>query len=181
MRLGFAVVSVAALLAGCAHESANPGVRQHIDQLTKFDVTAALHQDGCGAMSSSSDSVAVDASNSYLPPRLQAATPIAGTDLHLRVVFGSGLPGSDCTDLPDEVSRPLIEETWPAEAASAVFSVVASERCSSATLKLADVTVIAPTGERVSLGDITMSNNAWQAWPPFECHIQSDTSTTTTN
>jgi hypothetical protein len=100
---------------------------------------------------------------------LQTDQPVPPTALHLVVHFGSGFPSFTCTDSEPE-RLAVVEATWPASARSATFTVVGGQQCSVATLHLVDVTALAPDGQEVPLGDVTVTNRAWQWWPPFECH-----------
>lgn len=80
-------------------------------------------------------------------------------------------PGSSLTaTLQTEPPVAVIDATWPATADSATFTVHNATQCSTATLHLVGVSVRAPDGHEVSLGDVTVTNTAWQWWPPFECH-----------
>ncbi len=110
-----------------------------------------------------------------LAPSFQQSTDIEPADLHLVVNFGSGFPSFTCTDLDTEVRRAVIDETWSATAAGGVFTVVPADRCSVATLSLVDVVATSPGGNQVVLGDMTITNQAWQWWHPFECDLD-DTS-----
>jgi hypothetical protein len=96
---------------------------------------------------------------------------VAPSDLGLVVKFGTGFPGNTCTDLADEIRQPVVDETWPATAAGATFTVDRGEQCSVATLELRDVVVTAPSGATVPLGRLVLANPAWQWWPPFECAL----------
>lgn len=105
---------------------------------------------------------------------IQSAQPIPATDLSLVVRFGSGFPSFTCTDLDSEVREATVDETWPATATNATFTVVKTEQCSSAALQLIDVVAHAPDGQSVRLGDIAITNTTWLWWPPSECHLLDD-------
>ena len=146
-------------------------VPRHLAELRAFRPDPTLAGSQCGALSVSNGSVQLDAADSQLSKAVQAAHPVLTTDLRLVVRFGSGFPSFTCTDLEFEVRKAVVDETWPASADSATFTVVKSEQCSVATLQLVDVVVVAPDSQLVELGDITITNTAWQWWHPSECHL----------
>lgn len=114
----------------------------------------------------------LDASRSRLARTVQNSTAVPADDLRLVVKFGSGFPSLTCTDIESEMHTARVDESWPASARAAVFTVTASDRCSVAKLSLQGVVATAPDGEAVDLGDVTITNQAWQWWPPFECHLE---------
>lgn len=150
-------------------------LQQRIEQLEAFSPSPALGSNQCWELSISDGSVQIDASGSLLARKLQAATVVAPADLRLQVRFGSGSPSFTCTDSESEVREAVVDETWPAIAAAATFTVVAAESCSLATLQLTDVVAEAPNGARVPLGDLTLVNPAWWFVHPFECHLDGRT------
>ena len=68
----------------------------------------------------------------------------------------------------------VVDEPWPASATSAAFTVVEGDQCSSATLRLLEVVVQVPDGQRVRLGNIDITSTAWQWVAPFECQLLDD-------
>ena len=149
-------------------------VERRIAELRAFRPDSALSGSQCDALSVSNGAVQLDAAGSVLARAIQASQPVPVADLRLVVHFGSGFPSFTCTDLESEVHEAIIDETWPASAKSATFTVAEGEACSSATLQLVDVDVQAPNGQLVGLDDITITNTAWQWWHPFECHLLDD-------
>ena len=147
------------------------GVR--LAQLEAFQPDEARAGEQCDEMSASNGSVQLDASRSLLSTVLQQSMPVRANELHLVVNFGSSLASFTCTDLESEVHPAIIDETWPASAAGGIFTVTAGSHCSVATLALRDVVARSPGGQEVDLGDIVIRNDAWQWWPPFECHLDS--------
>lgn len=180
-----ALVVATLLMVGCASTgeskappspptAASADVEQRIAELRSFRPDPSLSGSQCGDLSVSNGSVQLDASESSLTRAVQAAQPVPATALHLVVRFGSGFPSFTCTDLDSEVREATVGEEWAASATSASFTVVESKRCSSATLQLVDVIARAPDGQLVELGDIAITNTAWQWWHPFECHLLDD-------
>lgn len=149
-------------------------VQRRIAELRAFRPDSALSGSQCGDLSVSNGSVQLDAAGSMLARAIQTAQLVPVTDLRLVVRFGSGFPSFTCTDLASEERKATIEETWPATATSATFTVAEGEQCSSATLQLVDVVVQVPDGQLVGLGDIAITNGAWQWWHPGECHLLDD-------
>lgn len=186
-RTGAAIGFAALLLLGCSDtddvrreaasaESSVPGapstdVQRRLAQLEAFEPDPTLAGQQCGDLSVSNGSVQLDATGSSLARAIQTNQPVPQSDLHLIARFGSGFPSLTCTDLESEVHRATVEESWPASATSATFTVVTAEQCSSATLQLVGVAVFAPDGQIAQLGEISITNPAWQWWPPFECHL----------
>ncbi|MDP2292667.1 MAG: hypothetical protein Q8M22_15885 [Actinomycetota bacterium] len=150
------------------------GVEGRIGELERFAPSATLAGEQCGDLSVSNGTVQLDASGSMLARAIQRDTRVSPTELHLEVRFGSGFPSFTCTDQESELHHAVVEETWPASATSGTFTVVAGPLCSSATLRLADVVATSPAGHEVPLGDIAITNPAWQWWHPFECHLLDD-------
>ena len=146
-------------------------VQRWVAELDAFEPIPSLSGQECGDLSVSNGRVQLDASGSTLTRAIQAETPVPPTALHLTVHFGSGFPSFTCTDLADSVRHAVVETSWPASAAGATFTVVTGERCSIATLHLVGVVAVAPTGQSLPLGDIAITNLAWQWWHPFECQL----------
>ena len=146
-------------------------VQRWIAELAAFEPNPSLSGQECGDLSISNGTVQLDATGSTLTRAIQTETPVLPTALHLTVHLGAGFPSFTCTDLADSVRLAFVEASWPASAAGATFTVVSGERCSIATLQLVGVVAVAPTGQSLSLGDITITNSAWQWWHPFECQL----------
>ncbi|MEO6122329.1 MAG: hypothetical protein ABIR32_01370 [Ilumatobacteraceae bacterium] len=145
-----------------------------LNDLAAFVPSEDLAGQRCGALTTSNGSVQVDATASLLAPVTQQSTQVASSDLRLSVHFGSGFPGHQCTDLSSEVRNPVVATSWPATATAATFTVIPSLQCSAATLQLEGVVATSPAGDQVHLGNIRITNQAWQWWPPFECHVDLD-------
>ena len=162
---------VVTLAVGCTDDGgdADPATAQRIAALQSFAADATLSGHQCAELSVSNGTVQLDASGSSLAAKLQTDQPVPPTALHLVVHFGTGFPSFTCTDSEPE-RLAVIDATWPATAGSATFTVRGAPQCSTATLHLLDVTAFAPDGQEVPLGDVTITNTAWQWWPPFECH-----------
>lgn len=146
-------------------------LQQRLNQLRGFQADDRSAGEQCDDLSASNGTVQLDASLALLPRTFQDATVVTAEDLNLIVHFGSGFPAFTCTDLASEVRLAVIEESWPASAEGGVFTVTPADRCSVAQLTLQGVVVKAPNGDAVVLGTMTITNEAWQWWPPSECHL----------
>ncbi len=162
---------VVTLAVSCTDDGGNadPVTAQRIAALQSFAADPTLSGHQCADLSVSNGTVQLDATGSSLTATLQTEQPVAPTALHLVVHFGRGFPSFTCTDAEPE-RLAVIDATWPATAGSATFTVRGAPQCSTATLRLVGVAARAPDGQEVSLGDVTITNTAWQWWPPFECH-----------
>jgi hypothetical protein len=149
-------------------------VGSRVAELKAFKPLPSLSGTQCDALSVSNGSIQLDAAGSRLLRAVQTSEQISAEDLHLVVHFGSGFPSYTCTDLESEIREASIDETWPATADGATFTVVTGTQCSSAKLELHDVVVQAPDGQQVPVGDIAITNPSWQWWHPFECHLLDD-------
>lgn len=147
---------------------------EQVAALGAFEPIEELSGQRCGEMSVSNGTVQIDASESVLPRVTQQATPVAADDLRLTVRFGSGFPGYHCTDVAVEVRRPTVDETWSATATGGSVVVSPSTTCSTATLDLHGVVAVSPAGDEVDVGDVSITDDSWQWWPPFDCLIDLD-------
>jgi hypothetical protein len=147
---------------------------EELSRLRSFVPVDDLAGEQCGELSASDGTVQIDASGSILSSVTQQATPVPASDLRLIVHFGSGFPAFQCTDLTPEVREATIDQTWPASAAEGTFTVLPSMQCSTATLELRDVVAVSPAGDEIHVGDVSITNIAWQWWHPFECHVDLD-------
>jgi hypothetical protein len=147
------------------------GFQRRAAELSEFEPDPALAGEQCSDLSVSNGSIQVDATGSRLAKVVQVEQPIPSTDLRLVVRFGSGFPSFTCTDLESEMRDATVDEEWAASATRATFTVVVGERCSTAALELYGVVAQAPDGQHVELGDIVITNRAWQWWHPFECQL----------
>jgi hypothetical protein len=151
----------------------DPAVEQkRIDRVLAFDLLRSEGSVACGDLSLSNGTMLLDATGTELPRLVQTATGVSADQLKLVVSFGSKLPSFACTDLPSEVRKGQVDETWQATASGGTFTVEAHPTdCSVATLEAHDVKVVSPSGVIVPIGDVTFTNPMWQMWPPSECQL----------
>jgi hypothetical protein len=192
MTLLSATVPVCALLfLGCSSEATAPAVDHsstttvaaittvdlaaeqiRIDQILAFDSLRSQGSISCGDLSLLSGGMLLDASGTEVLRAPQIATPLSADQLNLVFSFGSALPSFTCTDIPSEVRIRDVEETWQATTSGGTFTVIAdSINCSVATLEVHDVNVVSPSGKTVPIGDVFITNPAWQMWHPSECQL----------
>ena len=152
-------------------DAKSASLEARLAQLNAFQPDDSLAGEQCAELSASNGTVQLDATASLLSAGLQQSTPVGAEELHLVVNFGSGLPSFTCTDVESEVHRAIVDETRPATAAGGIFTVMAGDRCSVASLALRHVVARSPDGQQVDLGDIVLKNDAWRWWHPFEYRL----------
>lgn len=167
------------LLASYLTERLDPGsaTTEGLAELETFDPQGSIVAD-CGfQLTAGEGAVSIRGRPSQLDVApIDRGTFSAGETQRvvLQVVFGSDLPGQGCSDLADENIEPVIDAVWSATAQETRFvpPPEGSGCRGSASMAVTGLTVIAPNGARVALGDVVLRNEGY-GWvsliPAFAC------------
>lgn len=179
------LVSTAALSSACTHDTpatdeaaTAPSDPADVREADVASFRGGTSGAGCTVLETGDGTVMVTANlHGGFGESITPSGPVllAPGDYSLSVLLGSGLTGdvSCTTDVPEDPPPPprRVETNWPASAASATLEVVRSDSCASASLRLEDVVLTAPSGRSIDLGDMSIVNDAWFSWAPFECRL----------
>lgn len=95
------------------------------------------------------------------------------TDGWVRVTFGGGLPGDECSDVADENTPATIDAQWPVTFDELSFSLnPTSGYCGEATAVILGARALAPDGRLVPLPAYLAARNlGFGLFPPMECYL----------
>lgn len=96
------------------------------------------------------------------PPAAETATELPASGWEARAVIGTRLFANWCTDLPTEPDADITEE-WPVVGGTVTVTYPTAGRCGIATAvaTVTGLTVEASDGARITLPELTITNDAW--------------------